>query len=214
MSKGKPIGLLGGAFDPVHNGHIRMALDCMETLDLQEVNFIPASIPPLKSATGTPQQHRLAMLELAMRRDPRLVVNDMELERGGVSYTIDTLIDLRRRKQQQPLCFILGLDAFISLPAWRRWSELTEHAHLVVVDRKLQLEGCGDARLQAYYAERACSSAATLHEHPGGFILKTDVSVPDISSTQIRKLLGRRQDAGNQLPPGVYDYIKENNLYA
>ena len=214
MSKGKPIGLLGGAFDPVHNGHLRMALDCMETLDLQEVNFIPASIPPLKSTTGTPQQHRLAMLELAMRRDPRLVVNDMELERGGVSYTIDTLIDLRRRKQQQPLCFILGLDAFISLPAWRRWSELTDHAHLVVVDRKLQLEGCGDARLQAYYAERACSSAATLHEHPGGFILKTDVSVPDISSTQIRKLLGRRQDAGNQLPPGVYDYIKENNLYA
>ena len=190
-----------------------MALGCMETLDLQEVNFIPASIPPLKSATGTPQQHRLAMLELALRRYPRLVVNDMELERGGVSYTIDTLIDLRRRKQQQPLCFILGLDAFISLPAWRRWPELTDHAHLVVVDRKLQIEGCGDARLQAHYAERACSSAAALHEHPGGFILKTMFRAGYIVH-QIRKLLGSRQDTGNRLPPGVYDYIKENNLYA
>ena len=214
MSKGKPIGLLGGAFDPVHEGHIGMALGCMETLDLQEVNFIPASIPPLKPAPGTPQQHRLAMLELALHRYPRLVVNDMELERGGVSYTIDTLIDLRRRKRQQPLCFIVGLDAFNSLPAWRRWSELTDHAHLVVIDRKLQHAGCVDERLQAYYAERACSSAAALHDHPGGFILKTDVAVPDISSTQIRKLLGDHKDAGNKLPPGVYDYIKENNLYA
>ena len=214
MSKGKPIGLLGGAFDPVHNGHILMALGCMETLDLQEVNFIPAGIPPLKTATGAPQQHRLAMLELALQRHPRLVVNDMELERGGVSYTIDTLIDLRRLKRQQPLCFIMGLDAFNSLPAWRRWSELTDHAHLVVVGRKSQQEGSGDERLQAYYAARACSSAAALHDHPGGFILKTDVSVPDISSTQVRKLLGHRKDAGNSLPPGVYDYIKENNLYA
>lgn len=213
MSKGKPIGLLGGAFDPVHEAHICMALGCMEALDLQEVNFIPASIPPLKSATGAPQQHRLAMLELALQRHPQLVVNDMELQRGGVSYTIDTLIDLRRRKRQQPLCFIVGLDAFRSLPAWRRWSELTDHAHLVVVGRKLQHEGCEDERLQAYYAERACSSAAILHDHPGGFILKTDVSVPDISSTQIRKLLGSHKDAGNKLPPGVYDYIKENNLY-
>ena len=213
MSKGKPIGLLGGAFDPVHNGHLLMALGCMETLDLQEVIFIPASISPLKTATATPQQHRLAMLEHALQGYPQLSVNDMELKRGGVSYTIDTLIELRRGNQQQPLCFIMGMDAFDSLPAWRRWPELPDYAHLVVIGRKLQHAGCVDERLQAYYAGRACSSAAALHDHPGGFILKTDVAVPDISSTQIRKLLGNHEDAGNKLPPGVYDYIKENNLY-
>ena len=214
MSKGKPIGLLGGAFDPVHNGHILMALGCMETLDLQEVNFIPASISPLKSATRTPQQHRLAMLEQALNRYPQLTVDDMELKRGGVSYTIDTLIDLRRRNPQQSLCFIMGMDAFDSLPAWRRWSELTDYAHLVVIDRKPQHERRREDRLQAYYAERACSSAATLHGHPGGFIHRTDVSVPDISSSRIRAQLSNRKAAENSLPPGVFDYIKENNLYA
>lgn len=214
MSRGKPIGLLGGAFDPVHNGHLLMALGCMETLDLQEVIFIPASVSPLKTAIATPQQHRLAMLEHALQRYPQLTVNDMELKRGGVSYTIDTLIELRHSNPQQPLCFIMGMDAFDSLPAWRRWSELTDYAHLVVIGRKLQHEGCRDERLRTHYAERACSTAATLHVHPGGFIHKTDVSVPDISSTQIRRLLNDHESAENSLPPGVYDYIKENNLYA
>ena len=214
MSKGKPIGLLGGAFDPVHNGHILMALGCMETLDLQEVIFIPASISPLKTATATPRQHRLAMLERALQRYPQFTVNDMELQRGGVSYTIDTLIELRRRHPQQSLCFIMGMDAFDALPAWRRWSELADYAHLVVVGRKLQHEACRDARLRTCYAERACSTAATLHDHPGGFIHKTDVSVPDISSTQVRKLLNDHTFAANSLPPAVYDYIKEHNLYA
>lgn len=213
MSKGKPIGLLGGAFDPVHNGHILMALGCMETLDLQEVSFIPASISPLKSTTRTPRQHRLAMLEQALKRYPQLTVDDVELKRGGVSYTIDTLIDLRRRNPQQSLCFIMGMDAFDSLPAWRRWSELTDYAHLVVIGRKSQHERRRDDRLQAYYAERACSSAATLHIHPRGFIHRTAVSVPDISSSQIRTLLSKRKAAESRLPPGIYDYIRENNLY-
>ena len=214
MSKGKPIGLLGGAFDPVHNGHILMALGCMETLDLQEVVFIPASISPLKTATATPPQHRLAMLEQALQRYPQLTVNDMELKRGGVSYTIDTLIELRRSNSQQSLCFIMGMDAFDSLPAWRRWQELADYAHLVVIGRKLQHEGCGDERLRTYYAERACSTAATLHVHPGGFIHKSEVSVPGISSSEIRRLLNDHESAETSLPPAVYDYIKENNLYA
>ena len=191
-----------------------MALACMEALDLQGVNFIPASISPLKSTTGTPGQHRLAMLEQALNRYPQLTVNDMELKRGGVSYTIDTLVELRRGEPQQPMCFIMGLDAFNSLPAWHRWQELTDYAHLVVVDRKLPREGCQDKRLRTYYAERAGLSAAALHTRPGGLIHKADIAVPEISSSQIRRLLRGRKDTGNGLPPGVYDYIKENDLYA
>ena len=214
MSKGKPIGLLGGAFDPVHNGHVLMALGCVEALDLQEVNFIPAHRPPHKSVTGAAQQHRLAMLEQALKRYPQLAVSDMELKRGGISYTIDTLSDLRGRHPQQPLCFIMGMDAFDTLPAWHRWSELTDYAHLIVIDRKPRRDRPWDERLQAYHAERACSSPATLHAHPGGFIHKAAVSVPHISSSEIRARLSNHEDAGSSLPPAVYDYIKENNLYA
>ena len=214
MSKGKPIGLLGGAFDPVHNGHVLMALGCMQTLALQEVNFIPVHVSPHKSVTRAAQQHRLAMLQHALKHYPQLVINDVELKRGGISYTIDTLIDLRSRHPQQPFCFIMGMDAFDTLPAWRRWSELTDYAHLIVINRKQHSKRCKDEHLQAYYTDRVCSSASTLHAHAGGFIHQTAVSVPDISSSQIRARLSNHEDVGNSLPPGVYDYIKENNLYA
>ena len=214
MSKGKPIGLLGGAFDPVHTGHVFMALECVEALDLQEVNFIPANIPPHKPGTGATRQHRLAMLEHALNHYPQLAVNDIELKRGGISYTIDTLIELRSRDPQQPLCFIMGRDAFDSLPAWHRWQELTDYAHLVVIDRKQRDDRRQDARIQAYYAARACSSPAKLHTRPGGFIHKAAISIPDVSSSQIRTLLGNHCYAGKNLPPGVYDYIKEKHLYS
>lgn len=206
--------MLGGAFDPVHIGHVLMALECMEALDLQEVNFIPANIPPHKSGAGVARQHRLAMLEHALKHYPQLLVNDMELKRGGISYTIDTLIEMRSRYPQQPLCFIMGRDAFETLPAWRRWQELTDYAHLVVIDRKPRDDRRQDARIQAYYAARACSSPAILHARPGGFIHKAAISIPDVSSSQIRALLGNHDHAEKNLPPGVYDYIKENHLYS
>ena len=213
MGKGKPIGLIGGSFDPVHIGHVRMALGCIETLDLQAVCFVPANVSPLKSASGAGRKHRVEMLKRALGNQPQLAIDELELNRGGVSYTVDTLRELRRGEPHQPLCFIMGADAFDTLPAWRRWRELTDYAHLVVVGTKAWRARDGDARLHAYYAERACSSPAALHTCPGGFIHKTDVNVPAISSTRIRALLNNHEDAGNELPPGVYDYIKENKLY-
>ena len=213
MSRGKPIGLLGGAFDPVHIGHVLMALGCMEALDLQEVNFIPAGIPPLKSRPGAAQQQRVAMLERALMHYPQLVVNDTELKRGGASYTIDTLIDLRSRNALQPLCFIMGTDAFDSLPAWRCWQELTDYAHLILIDRKRRSDKPLDEPVQAYYDARACSSPAILHAHPGGYIHKTTLSIPDVSSSRIRALLSNDENAGEFLSPAVHSYIKENNLY-
>ena len=205
--------MLGGAFDPVHSGHILMALECIEALNLQEVNFIPANIPPHKSAAAAPRHHRLAMLERALQPYPQLVVNDMELKRGGISYTIDTLIDLRGSYLQQPLCFIMGMDAFETLPAWRRWQELTDYSHLVVIDRKQRSDRHRDERMQAFYASRACSSPAALHANPGGFIHKAAVSIPAVSSSQIRAQLRNHDGTGNFLPPGVHNYIKENKLY-
>ena len=206
--------MLGGAFDPVHVGHVLMALGCMEVLDLQEVHFIPVGIPPHKSAPGAAQQHRLAMLERALRHYPQLLVNDMELKREGVSYTIDTLIDLRRGNALQPFCFIMGMDAFESLPTWRRWQELTDYAHLILIDRRRRDDRRLDERLQAHYTARSCSSPAILHAQSGGCIHKTILSIPDVSSSEIRALLSNDENTGEFLSPDVHNYIKENNLYA
>ncbi len=206
--------MLGGAFDPVHVGHVLMALGCMEVLDLKEVHFIPAGIPPHKSAPGAAQQHRLAMLEHALGHYPQLLVNDMELKRGGVSYSIDTLIDLRRGNALQPFCFIMGMDAFESLPTWRRWQELTDYAHLILIDRRRRDDRRLDERLQAHYTARSCSSPVILHAQPCGCIHKTTLSIPDVSSSEIRALLSNDENAGEFLSPDVHNYIKENNLYA
>lgn len=206
--------MIGGAFDPVHIGHIRIALECLEALDLHGVNFIPANTPPHKAVVGAAPQHRLAMLELALKPYPQLAVDDIELRRGGRSYTIDTLIELRAGAPEQSLCFIMGADAFATLPTWRRWRELTDYAHLVIIDRKQQGGQRRDQRLQDLYAKHACASPQSLHTRPGGCIHKAAVSVPDISSSQARALLNGKQNTENILPPGIHNYIKENNLYS
>ena len=206
--------MIGGAFDPVHIGHIRIALECLEALDLDGVNFIPANTPPHKAVAVAAPQHRQAMLERALKPYPQLAVDDVELRRGGISYTIDTLIELRAGAPEQSLCFIMGADAFTTLPTWRRWQELTDYAHLVIIDRKPQREQRRDQRLQDHYAGRACASPLSLHTRPGGCIHKAAVSVPDISSSQARALLNGKQNTENILPPGIHNYIKENNLYS
>ena len=206
--------MIGGAFDPVHIGHIRIALDCMEVLDLDGVNFIPANTPPHKAVAVAAPHHRLAMLERALKPYPQLAVDDVELRRGGISYTIDTLIELRAGNPEQSFCCIMGADAFTTLPTWRRWQELTDYAHLVIIDRKPQGEQRRDQRLQDHYAGHACASPLGLRTRPGGCIHKAAVSVPDISSSQARALLNGKQNTGNILPPGIHNYIKENNLYS
>ena len=211
---GKPIGLIGGAFDPVHLGHIRIGLECVESLNLERVSFIPAHTPPHKAGAGAAPEHRLAMLERALRPYPQLAVDDLELRRGGISYTIDTLVELRAADPEQTLCFIMGADAFATLPAWRRWRELTDYAHLVIIDRKQQAERRWERCLQNHYAECACPSPQKLHTRPGGCIHRAAVTVPDVSSSQARALLNGEQNTENILPPGIHDYIKENNLYS
>ncbi len=206
--------MIGGAFDPVHIGHIRIALECLEALDLDGVNFIPANTPPHKAVAAAAPPHRQAMLECALKPYPQLAVDDVELRRGGISYTIDTLIELRAGAPEQSLCFIMGADAFTTLPTWRRWQELTDYAHLVIIDRKQQGRQRRDQRLQDLYAKHACASPLSLHTRPGGCIHKAAVSVPDISSSQARALLNGKQNTENILPPGIHNYIKENNLYS
>ena len=205
--------MVGGAFDPVHTGHIRIGLECVEALDLDRVNFIPANVPPHKAAAGAAPAHRLTMLARALKPYPQLAVDDVELRRGGISYTIDTLIELRAGDPERSLCFIMGADAFTTLPTWRRWRELTDYAHLVIIDRKQQGGQRWDQRLQDHYAGHACASSLNLRTRPGGCIHKAAVTVPDISSSQARALLNGKQDTQDVLPPGVHDYIKENSLY-
>jgi nicotinate-nucleotide adenylyltransferase len=130
-----PIGIFGGTFDPIHHGHLRTALELLQRLSLAQVLFVPSARQPLRDPSVAPVSTRLAMVRAAVREEPRLAVDTRELERPGPSYTVDTLESLRGDHAHRSLCLLLGMDAFLSLPRWHRWEELTGLANVVVAHR-------------------------------------------------------------------------------
>jgi nicotinate-nucleotide adenylyltransferase len=113
----KPIGIFGGTFNPIHHGHLRLAIELYERLFLAEVRLIPSANPPHREPPAVSSQHRLEMVQAAIPEVTGLTVDDRELRREGFSYTVDTLASLRDEYPVQPLCLILGMDAFIGLRA-------------------------------------------------------------------------------------------------
>ena len=138
----KPIGILGGTFDPVHYGHLRTALELFQILNLAEIRFMPCQIPVHKDEVHADPKHRLAMLELALAGTPEFKVDHRELQRSTPSYMIETLISLRKEYPDTPLALIMGSDAFINLATWNSWQELTDYAHIVVAIRAGKSRAC------------------------------------------------------------------------
>lgn len=133
------LGVLGGSFNPVHNGHLRIALEVMENLDLQRVEFVPAPRPPHKSGAGLmPFEFRVELLQLALEYCPGLEINLLEANRSGVSYTYHTLLDYNNSYCCEQLFFILGSNDLFSLPQWYKWRLLPELTSFAVVGRQGQ----------------------------------------------------------------------------
>ena len=130
-----PMGIFGGTFDPIHYGHLRTAFELWQSLKLAEVRFLPTGIPPHRERTLADAALRVEMVRAAVADQPAFVVDDREVRRAGASYTVDTLTELRAEHPHRSLCLLLGMDAFLGLPAWHRWRELFELAHVVVAHR-------------------------------------------------------------------------------
>lgn len=208
----RPIGILGGTFDPIHHGHLRPALELLETLDLAEIRFIPCRIPAHR---GTPQltaEQRLTLVRLAMRGQPGFVADDRELQRAGPSFMVDTLASLREDFREQPLCLIIGSDAFRNLHTWHRWQELSQFAHIVVMRRPGALQPFA-AALEKFIAPRRIDDACALRHQLAGAILFQPVTQLDISATQIRALLARGHSPRFLLPETALAYIHDRALY-
>ncbi|MBX6422255.1 nicotinate-nucleotide adenylyltransferase [Thermosulfurimonas sp. F29] len=194
------VGLLGGTFDPIHLGHLRVAEEVREKLDLSEVWFIPAGVPPHKrSEPHLPFEERLRLVRLAVEEHPAFRVLDLEGRRSGPSYTVDTLEELRRRHPDHDYFFILGLDAFVEIETWHEFRRLPELATLVVVNR-------GDLDLE---------SARNLSKRlfPGREVLFLQVRRLDISSTEIRRLRRSGRSIRYLVPEAVRRRIEERGHY-
>lgn len=181
------MGILGGTFDPVHLGHLRLAVEIREHLGLAEVRMIPNSIPPHKSRPESDTTRRLEWLRDAIAGEPGLVLDDRECRRSGPSYTVDTLISLREEMPDTPLCLIMGMDSFNGLPQWRRWEALVEQAHIVVVPRPGESQPAESVR-ELLDACRAADPEC-LKTRPAGRIYCCEITPLAISASDIRERL-------------------------
>jgi nicotinate-nucleotide adenylyltransferase len=202
------LGILGGTFDPVHYGHLRPAQEAMRALGLSELRLIPAGQAPHRKPVAD-ANHRLQMVRLACAEFPGFIVDDREVRRPGPSYTVDTLASLRAEIGTEPLCLLMGSDAFQGLESWHEWRRLPELAHMVVMYRP----GCTLPYLSVWARERLVERPAQLADTAAGRLLFQKVTPQPISGTSLRAAIGRGEPVQSSLPPSVWEYIRNHRVY-
>ncbi len=199
----KPLAIFGGTFDPIHLGHLCVAWEASELLDA-EVLMMPSGLPPHRPPPIASAPQRLAMLQVALRGQSRLVLDARELARSGPSYTVDTMVELRAEQGNRPLVLLLGADAFAGLPGWHDWRRLFGLAHIGVLSRPSGQTPL-PAELQRETDHRWVESPAALQSAPVGRLVALSVTSLEISATRIRQLLAAGREPRYQLPSGLFD---------
>tara|TARA_R110000822_G_scaffold15732_6_gene54048 strand:+ start:9768 stop:10436 length:669 start_codon:yes stop_codon:yes gene_type:complete len=209
--------IYGGTFDPVHHGHLRLALEVSERLGNVPVSLVPCHVPPHRGETGATAAQRLRLLELAIAGEARLRIDDRELRREGASYTADTLRQLRNELGADvPLVMVVGTDAFAGFDRWKEWQQIPGLAHIIVVRRPgTALDPQGEpARLVAERGiESEVGGAGPLSGQASGLILELDPPWLDISATGIRERIGSGRSPRYLMPEAVLAEIQRMGLY-
>ena len=215
------IGIIGGTFNPIHYGHLAAAEEVRERLALDRILFIPAYSPPHKhdEQRATAAQRR-DMVLLALAGNPYFGISDAELNRGGVSYTIDTVNDLRSSFPGSALFFITGLDSFLDIRTWHRWEHLLGLCSFVILSRPgyrfselVTLEFLKAFEEEVQALDEAAVQQARIQQAGFDFSLQR-IPQYDISSTDIRNRVHEGRSIKYRLPESVEHYIIKNNLYA
>ncbi len=204
------IGIFGGTFDPIHNGHLRTVAQVHRQIQFDKVLFIPAAVPPHRDAPVATAEQRLEMLCLATNEYSGFQVDERELHRKGPSYTVDTLQSLRNDYDGHALCLIIGMDAFLGFNTWHRWQDIPTLAHIVVMQRP---GWKSDDQLPDWCWQTRFQNIETLHEQLAGMVCMSEVEPIDISASAIRAKFKCNKDIRGLLPDAVEQYILENKLY-
>jgi nicotinate-nucleotide adenylyltransferase len=196
--------LFGGAFDPIHAGHLAMARDVVDLLHMDRVIFIPTATPPHKNTTHTPFAHRLEMVKIVARRRDAFAVSDMEEHREGPSYTVDTLRQFHDENKNTQIYFLIGTDWIRNLASWKDIDEVFSLCRFIVVPRYGFIkEHIASKRTKSFSADQI----ANLQE---GWLPMKQV---EASSTQIRKLISENRPIGKYVLPEVREYMAKHGLY-
>ncbi len=207
-----PLGILGGTFDPIHQGHIDLAYEAL-ALGLEHIAFVPSSIPPHRNLPHASAEQRAQMIQLAIQAEARFSLDTREHQRAGPSYMIDTLREFRASEgPERPLCLLMGSDIVPQLKQWRDWLALTEVAHVIIFQRK----DYGLA-LPPEWAPKQSKQLPALWKQPQGLLYTHACLIQPCSSTQVREAFETPQAAqtlSTLLPPPVLDYIQWRGLYS
>jgi nicotinate-nucleotide adenylyltransferase len=212
----KPIGLLGGTFDPVHFAHLRLAVEALEALSLVSVRWIPSGQPGHRGAPVAGVEHRLAMLRLALAGEPRFALDDADARSAVPTFTVNTLARLRAELGAGvPLVLIIGADQLLVLDTWREWKRLFELAHIAVAERpRFEVRPGALTKGLALEYSRRLVAPAEFATAPAGRIASFRMTPLDISASAIRAGVAAGRTPRYLLPDAVLDYIVSHQIYS
>jgi nicotinate-nucleotide adenylyltransferase len=211
----KKIGLLGGTFDPVHNGHLHLAEQAQKLFNLKKVVFIPAYRSPHKlTLEPVSCEHRMAMLTRALEDLPNFSLDKIEINKNEVSYTIETLKELQSNRPDWNIYLILGADAFQAIDTWKQCSQLLDFCNILVGTRPgAELQVSDSVKDKLTLSTSATDAKVFKNLEKGTGVTFFQIPPLDISSKNIRQRIHRREEVKNLLPPSIDHYIMKHRLY-
>lgn len=210
--KNNVIAILGGTFDPIHFGHLRMGQEILNIHHVAKIHFIPCYQPVHRPAPATSPNDRLEMLRLAVQHEPRFIADDREIRRKAPSYTIDTLLSLREEMPETHLCLLIGIDAFLDYLTWREPHRILTLANIIVTHRPYY-HAPDKGPLVELLRKHQIDDPAMLHSQQAGCIFFQPITLLDISARKIRHDITERQSPRFLLPEETYHYIQQQQLY-
>jgi len=197
------IGIYGGSFDPIHLGHLKTATTLKTELQLDHLFLLPCCEPVHKDGLKYPSNDRLKMLNLALEKFSTLEIDAREILRGGGSYMIDTLHELKQIYRDEPICLIIGMDSFLKIKTWKDWQEFSKLAHLVILQR--QGFNIIDSSLDSFHISNDVNE---LRLESNGLLYFSNCPKINISSSDIRGRIATNQNLDDLLPKSVINYLR------
>ncbi len=204
---------MGGTFDPIHNGHLRTALELQQWLQVAQVRLIPAKLPVHREAPGCTSLQRLEMVRLAVAQEPALAVDAREIESEQPSWSVLTLQSLRAELgPETPICMVMGMDAYMTLPSWHQWQRFLDLCHIIVVTRP-GYRFLPEPEIRKFTDRHLTDSRDAVLASPAGRVLLHELTPLAISATQIRDLVAQGLSPRYLVPDAVWQYIQDHGLY-